>query len=296
MAFSVSCEKSERIDDFPLIDPTLVVNGFFTADSMFTFSVSRSLSVLDNAELKLINDAKAILYEDGIAIDSLNGANAGNEFISQYSPIPGKSYHLTVSHPDYDTLMSWDEFLPQKGINLHASSIITDSSTWSIWLTPDTIRYGYAEFQCELNFDDPAGEPNYYVLRLLQIDTIDQHYDEGVYYNERLQSTDPAIDDESSIFASDYINSMLFFTDESFNGKNYTIKFSAFDWDFALHRQYVIELYSMSRSAYLYLRTREAFFNSRNDPFAEPVQVFNNVEGGYGIFAGYQMAVTPMPF
>jgi len=24
-----------------------------------------------------------------------------------------------------------------------------------------------------------------------------------------------------------------------------------------------------------------------NDPFAEPVQVYNNIENGFGIFAGY---------
>ena len=52
-----ACETTEKIDDFPLRPSKLVVNCFFESDSIWEFQVSKSLSVLDNADIKLINNA-----------------------------------------------------------------------------------------------------------------------------------------------------------------------------------------------------------------------------------------------
>ena len=51
-----SCETTEKIDDFPLRPKKLVVNCYFAEDSAWNFQVSHSLSVLDNAERRLVTD------------------------------------------------------------------------------------------------------------------------------------------------------------------------------------------------------------------------------------------------
>ncbi len=43
----------------------------------------------------------------------------------------------------------------------------------------------------------------------------------------------------------------------------------------------------MNRSGYLYRRSIDDYENAQGDPFAEPVQVYSNIENGYGIFAGF---------
>ena len=52
-----SCETTEKIDDFPLRPSKMVVNSFFTEGTDMKIQVSKSLSVLDNADLKLIDSA-----------------------------------------------------------------------------------------------------------------------------------------------------------------------------------------------------------------------------------------------
>ncbi len=49
--FLLACEKTEDIVDFPIKTPELVVNAMFTPGTNFEFQVSKSLSVLDNADL-----------------------------------------------------------------------------------------------------------------------------------------------------------------------------------------------------------------------------------------------------
>ena len=65
----------------------------------------------------------------------------------------------------------------------------------------------------------------------------------------------------------------------------------------AKHIDVVVELQSISREFYLYLHSREQNRTSGGF-FSEPVPIFNNINGGIGIFAGYtssahQFEVTP---
>jgi hypothetical protein len=52
----------------------------------------------------------------------------------------------------------------------------------------------------------------------------------------------------------------------------------------------VVELQSISREFYLYLHSREQNRTSGGF-FSEPVPIFNNINGGIGIFAGYTNSV-----
>ena len=54
----------------------------------------------------------------------------------------------------------------------------------------------------------------------------------------------------------------------------------------AKQKTYLQVLY-ISAAYYEYLKTARLHDYTRENPFAEPLSVYSNVENGYGIFAGY---------
>ena len=52
-----------------------------------------------------------------------------------------------------------------------------------------------------------------------------------------------------------------------------------------------IRLNSISESYYKYLKSRQNHYETMEDPFAVPVIVFTNVEGGTGFLGGYSSDV-----
>lgn len=85
-----ACETTEKIDDFPLRPSQLVLNCFFAEDSVWKFQVSNSLSVLDNAELSYVENAKIVLKKGSVLVD-------------------------TITEQDEDGLYSMHDDLPESG-------------------------------------------------------------------------------------------------------------------------------------------------------------------------------------
>jgi hypothetical protein len=108
----LACTKYESIENFPIESPRLVANSLFTEGEPFLFRVSRSLSVLDNAQLNHVTDARVVLFRDQIAVDTIQGANEGDFYLSQIIPERGTEYHIQVSHAGYDPIISIREKLP----------------------------------------------------------------------------------------------------------------------------------------------------------------------------------------
>ena len=50
-----------------------------------------------------------------------------------------------------------------------------------------------------------------------------------------------------------------------------------------------IYLHNISKSYYYYRISLELYQNASGNPFAQPVQVFSNIENGFGVFAGSQI-------
>jgi hypothetical protein len=59
-------------------------------------------------------------------------------------------------------------------------------------------------------------------------------------------------------------------------------------------RQMYVVLLSVSESYFRYLKATEFQENNEDNPFATPVQVYNNIENGLGIFAGYSISKYPL--
>jgi hypothetical protein len=260
----ISCEKYIEFDE-EIKKPKIVVNSQINPDSLFEVHLSKSLSVIDNAELSAIIDGTVNIYDENeqyieTLIHQQNGYYKGSTL-----PSANSTYHLKVSAPDFDPVTA----------NTHIPEAITI-------LQIDTSSYISAEgepyIKLSITFPDNGSTKNYYHLEVVYAQELSgELYIYPIYFG----SSDVSLD-----LGQDQVESASF-TDDLFNGSEKRIEIYFID-----HRAYYdflqITLTSASRDIYLYNRTTQAFGQTQGNPFAEPVQVYNNIQGGFGIFGGFQ--------
>ncbi|MBK7409851.1 MAG: DUF4249 family protein [Saprospirales bacterium] len=126
-----------------------------------------------------------------------------------------------------------------------------------------------------MEFQDPAGEDNYYQVEAFVVisDTLSGDFSYSLYM-------------EWEDVLAEYHNGRLSFPDGPIDGKKYTLKAYFFD---NIHEipdaKLKVRLRSISRDRYLFLRTLDLYGNAQDNPFAEPVVVHDNIEKGVGIFS-----------
>ncbi len=281
-----ACETTEKIDDFPLRPSQLVINCFFTQDSTWEFQVSKSLSVLDNADLKFINNATIKLFKDSALIETITEQDADSWYRSDNNlPEMGAEYSIEVSSPDFGKTLLAKEYTPQAVTVSNVSVVLTDSSYYE-GINYDGRRYygGNVEGNFNILFTDPTIIDNYYQLSIFYNDTI---YSQDSLEYDLYRYELPISSDDGAIQNDGDNPARLLLTDNIFDGQDYQLKVNFNDWRARRGKTYYIELISLNRSGYLYRKSIDDYNQARNDPFAEPVMVYCNIENGYGIFSGY---------
>ena len=282
-----ACEKTEDIVDFPVKDPELVVNSMFTPGENFEFQVSRSLSVLDNADLGNLSGATIYLYEDGNLIDTITEQNSNEWYFSDKTPVLGKTYAIKVYHQGYNYLEAEDVVPAPVSIG-QLSYIVKDSSTYYDDYSGES--YGNCTFDLTVNFNDPESSENYYLFSGYSY-SIDDYYGDTLKDNISFDEKEG-----EDAFVEVYSSEGLIFSDKYFNGKSFSFTVEVEDWNFSTGKIYFFVLNSLSRDAYLYKKSLAMYEDAHNNFFSEPVQVYNNIENGYGIFAGFSSTTDSIKF
>jgi len=265
-----SCKKVIEID-LPLSDSKVVVNSFFTDNSQIKVHLSKSIGVLDN-QIPDCNDATVLLLNDNVIIDTFYVARG--YYYSHLKADRGKEYSLIITVPDMDSVLCGD-FIPEKTIiqsYTFTDSVMTDEDGFSI-------------NELQLDFTDLTG-PNYYEVEL-SAESVSQNQINklGVWFKK---NSDPII---ISTGLLDYNPKTLIFTDKMFDGKSCSVKVY-----FAVQTvvsEYTLKIIfrSISESYFNYKEKQFAYlFSLESDIFSgmsEPIQLYSNITGGYGIFAGY---------
>lgn len=153
---------------------------------------------------------------------------------------------------------------------------------------------GYQEGQLSITLRDPAGIQNLYELKFYVLiyypDTIDGKL---IYYPTTQELY--AYSRNSDFFNSE-TSAELIFTDELYDGREYTALVNYYNeivgGDSTMITEYlssylVTELRSLSTEYYAFKTSYSRYLFSSGDPFAQPVQVYDNIDGGFGIFAGF---------
>lgn len=282
-----SCEK-EIPFDAEVSEPKLVLNSLFTSDSVWKVHVSQSLSVLDTGQLDRVLDAM-VTIDDGVGNQvTLQHQGEGIYEAATEMPAPSQTYTITASAPGYEQVNASDAI---------PGAVQIVSLDTNLRYNPDSTL----SLDIELTFNDPSGERNFYMIEMLEsytfifgTDTISEEYP------GYLVCTDPNIETDNSFSGGGFENyyEYILLKDAAFDGQSYTIKFSIEELyiDPQFENKYTLSLVASSEAFFNYRRSYQAFINTQGNPFAQPVQVYSNVEGGHGIFAGGAREVWVIEF
>ncbi len=269
LALLTSCEMIVDVD-LPDAPDKLVVNCLFETGQPFKIHLSRSMNVL-SGDSSIINDGQVKIYADGSYIGDLEYIGDGVYSSDIIIALPEVTYKLMASAPGYDEVWAEDsapvaslmdtifydhtKYYDSEGVEYYKLQL-------SIWDDPATT--GYYELICKL-------VSTYYVsIRGFRGDN------ERVLINEG---------DE------DFYSWITVFKDELIDETPYMLKLKAQEkyWE----KEASIYLLSISENMYRYRKSwiRHDYAQSPDIlEQIEPVTLFSNIEGGYGIFAGYSIS------
>jgi len=302
----ISCTKEIEID-IPEVKTKLVLNGLFTNDSVFCVNVSRTTNFSQNIT-KYISDATVELYQGNRQISNfIYTENGIYKSTIDYKPEIGKTYTIKILHDKYDNLYAENKvpLLP---------NVIQTEKTDSAYIDED----GYYGSEAEITINDSPNNKNYYEIKLIGYYFEDysgipgyenNQTEDTVWHTRRLYLTgnDVVLLNEG---LTDYYPSEYPFSDTLFNGQSYTLKVHYLppqtilvvndgEYNLAKNYQLIVVINSVSEAYYKY--KKKLIIHTENqsgdiwDGTANPVNMFSNIEGGYGIFAGYSSYIDTIP-
>ena len=274
-----TCTKIIEID-FPEHEPKLVVNSLFTDGQRIRVHLSKTASAFDYSTPTVENGLVRLFCNDE-EIDTLIFNNG--YYYSDVVALRNEKYSLFVSVPDMESVSS-EDIIPEKTMiesYVHRDSIMMDDNNHPV-------------MQLELGFTDKPG-PDYYELSIIAEYYVDidlRRQNVGFKY-----STDPVL---VSTGLLDYYSESIVFTDELFDGEQTSIKANYWiqtgempligegpEYGYILF----VSLRSISESYYNYIRKQIIYqYSLESNIFTglpDPVHMYSNITGGYGIFAGY---------
>lgn len=259
----VSCEKEIPFD----IDDDgnkLVINSFIGPNlDEIHVQVSQSKSVISTEALQNLPNATVTLFKDGANLGQLTSVGEG-KFIIAHSPEIGSTYRLEASANGLDDVV--------------AETTIPATPNIDALTNPD---FSGDTYKFDAVVEDIPNQDNFYQLLLISAQDL-----AGTNpFITGFSSESPILPGNSDPFgeSENYYFDDAFFTDNAFNGGSATIDMDAFISSEFITVQYL----HCSEEYYLYKRTLQNYIENDGNPFSQPVQIYSNVEGGLGIFAGY---------
>lgn len=275
-----SCEKEIELDE-DQIKPRIVVNSIFSANDTLWINLSESRDILYtnngtsfNGKLPAITDATAqLLDNNNNVLANFTHTLNGDYYVASPLPVAGNTYKIEAQHPNFDNVSSQS----------YTPSIVSI-------LSMDTIRLG-DRFNIDVVINDDPAEANYYSISIMSQITDTYEIEPGVFetntnrYFEWICSKDINIVGSSSDETGDNCSRELIFSDKTFNGENYNFKVKTFIYNQV--DSYIVVLKSISEDLYKYNSSINKYNQTTDNPFGEPVQVYSNIENGFGVFGGY---------
>ena len=297
-----ACQKDIVVDIEPE-QPRLAIYSMLQPDSLISVYVSSSKSVTDATPLRAIDDAEVTLTVDGLAPQLLTLVDAEQgHYRADFVPQPGVTYQLSVTAPGYppaeaNTQMPRPVAIRQADYTISLTNQVSDCGDrpqCADTITRYAIAITFQDFPSEQNFYEISGSQEYateqQVYDSLTDDTSTvQITQRGLIYN---RSDDPVLQEEVLINDPRYRwPQEFFFTDELFDGTQYTFDYTA-ESEAKNPLRMVITLTTWHEDAFRYEQTKH--YNQYFDVMLyEPIPLHQNIQGGYGIFSSFsQNTVT----
>jgi len=270
----VSCEDAFETTleiDPPEVPNALVLNSFISqSDSTVFLSVGKVQNLVElDASLGGVDDANVWIQKSSTG-EVIEAQNLDSGFPMNYSfdleegwISSNSEYEIFVEHPDYPSVSAM-QIIPEE------PSVVSIEYNEDGGIDQD----GDDASEIILQIEDRPGKQYFEIL-------LFEYYEQGefFYLGSRidLTSTDP-----STIEGYNYHT--LLVDDETFEeeSKSLTVKFRRY---FSDHTRYYLLIRGTTEDYFKYSKTLRLEDESEDNPFQTPVQVFSNVEGGFGIFS-----------
>ncbi len=279
----------------------LVMNSYLNPDSVWSVSVTHSISIMTNIGGVFISDADVKVYENETLLETLKFDSKRIRFYGTGKPSIGKNYKITVAKEGYSSI----------------------EATCAIEQAPEILKCTIVknslvgDFNATITFKDPPGVKNFYRLVVANVDEYSEkpewysddygngsgslysHGNSGwsgpgwifTNYNTSITSTDPNLKASSSVDFLDGVPDNIFniFNDDLIDGKEYSLTFSYRpSYSPEAKNTTVVYLQAITEGLHKYFKTYAAqIYYSNNDFLMEPIQVYTNVKNGGGILGSY---------
>lgn len=282
LLFALSACEQVIEPDLPEHTPRLVLQAFFTPDSTWVAFVGRSVGILEAMPEREMSvaDATVELLKEGRVIDRLEFFQEERVYLWEKGALQaGESYSLRVAAPGFAPIQATD------AIPRPVPTAIASHRTHTSSRAESRIK----DLSIKLEIQDPPGETNYYQIRMYHHIPRSSFFSSERYYQGPFSTQDPSIaadnSDDDSFIEGEAFFIAPFFKDALFDGQTHAIELD--NYNVAEHTRVYVQVLYVSETYYEYLRSAKLHESTQDNPFAEPLSVYSNVENGYGIFAGY---------
>jgi hypothetical protein len=270
-----ACELIVDVD-VPFEHAQLTVNSFFNPDSVWKATVSINRHILDDSPIRKVENAELVIYEDTFPVDTLIHQSNGN-YSSDEKPVIGKNYDIRVSAAEYETVSAQSTIPPPAGITSFEKN--------------HTNMNNEEEVAIRIKFNDDGLQENYYQIAIAaELPNYNSFTGKTTYYRYRvlLETDNPEGAPYSQYFQ---IDNSIFLKDILFNGKEAEIFLKSRDLFGLYANRVIVSVRTVTEEYFKYATTAKLQEITSGDPFAQPVNVYNNVAHGLGIFAGFSQSV-----
>ncbi|MBK8944808.1 MAG: DUF4249 domain-containing protein [Ignavibacteriae bacterium] len=282
---SISCESVVDVE-LPKQNPLIVVNSFFTPDSVFKVHVSKSLGILESFsvlneygynedKIPILENAKVEIWNGDNIVTNLNYSGNGFYIAQNTFPQINNNYKIVVSADGFKSVFAEDK-IPN---SILIKNVLLESNPLDEYLSQNEIT---------IIFEDDGNTKNYYQLSLFAI----ENFSGEIYRTNLFFESNDILIGESDIFDENektFYGYAAYFDDAIISGKEYKLKISTYEISY--YSEVYVILSSLSENLYKYIISVKEQDEADDNPFAEPVSIHNNVQNGLGIFGGYSSSV-----
>lgn len=285
MMMATTCERPLELQ-FPETSPSLVVISNFTSDQDLMVQVSLSRTILASPGIEYLTGAQVNVFEGTRQLEQLELVipNDGTPFYQsqEFRAEIGVEYGIQVLVPGFEEVIAMSSIPEQIDLErVNIENLVIEKRSDSIEAYTLDLNVG---------FQDPGNQKNYYHLKLYQqFERFTVLRSDTIVTSSSIRELQFSAAINNNYQVAHYEGGVLL-EDTPFDGsaQNYSFPLQvnvAFQEE--LPGKIIAELRTVSEEYFLFYSSVSRQQQAPAVPLAEPVIIFNNIENGRGVFAGY---------
>ncbi|MEM6963707.1 MAG: DUF4249 domain-containing protein [Bacteroidota bacterium] len=288
--FFSSCEREVQVAAAEAAEQKLAVVCNFSPDEPFLIELTKSQKLFGENKNDLVEGAQVTLFADNQLSETILPSPTSTSSKGKYesetiTPVADEFYTLKIAVPGVAPITATSSIPKPIEIAHFAVGAVNE-------FEPNEENF-IQEYEVRLSFQfaDPEGEDNYYQVNFYQEVESRSNSGGSNVIKEIIPSFGYSWIDERLTTNFNLIDGGLLFRDFTFDGTTQDFLFQPlFRYNFANYKKpdrIIIQLRTVSEEYYQYYTSVYRQQSQGNVPFTDPVDIFSNIEGGHGVFAGF---------